>query len=53
MASPAPTIAIPPWFSLGFLVALIIAILAVLLFFLGRLPMEWALAIVAICSHRL
>lgn len=42
-----------PVFSLGFLVALIVAILAVLLFALGRMSLEWTLAICAVCAVRL
>ena len=44
---------VSPTFSLGFFVALIVAILAVLLFALGRLPLEWTLATCAACSIRL
>jgi hypothetical protein len=52
MATPV-TWSPPAWLSLGWILALIVAILAVLLFALGRLPMEWALLTVAVCSHRL
>lgn len=42
-----------PVVSLGFLVALVVIILAVVLFALGRLSLEWALAICAVCAVRL
>lgn len=51
MATPV-TWSPPAWLSLGFLTALIVAILAVLLFALGRLSMEWALLVIAVCAHR-
>jgi hypothetical protein len=42
-----------PVFSVGWILALTVAILAVLLFALGRLPMEWTMGIVALCAVRL
>lgn len=42
-----------PALSLGFIVALVVAILAALLWGLGQIPKEWAMAIIAVCAVRL
>jgi hypothetical protein len=42
-----------PTFSVGFIAALVIAILAILLFALGRMPLEWTMGICAVCALRL
>lgn len=42
-----------PVFSIGWLVALVAMIAALLLGFLDLLPKEWVLAIVALCAVRL
>lgn len=42
-----------PTIGVGWIVALVIAILAGLLWGLGQIPKEWAMGIIAICAVRL
>lgn len=52
MAEQRPTYVFPT-LSLGFAVAFIVAVVACILWGLGQLERDWALAILAVCATRL